>query len=173
MSGNESEHEHRWGYAFAGVLAVAFAAVIQFAFGELDADTAEMLPSVFGAAYAIAGKYGLTVPLAFLGACLILWDVARGGGGQKHQAAATKTAAVAKLAAEPVSPAAEPAANGKIRGGWRGSGMARRGKTVNASEEGEEVVQHGPMSLEPVADDGKGRVKLATERYMNWAQGTK
>jgi len=172
--------EMKWGYAFAGALALGFAAVVQFVFGELTAEGAEALPAVLAVAYAAAGKLGLTVPLTILGVGLILFDVAKHVGGRKHPttevapAPSSSIAATAPSAADrdAEAPAAPPSEGGKIRGGWRGSEAARRGKKVNSTEEGEEVRHEGPMTLAPIKE-GKGndgRVKLATERYMNWTK---
>jgi hypothetical protein len=185
MPRGENGNELKWGYAFAGALALGFAALIEFAFGDLTPEGVEALPSFLAVAYELAGKHGLTVPLAILGVVLLVWEVAKPHGRPKPVRPDPATAAVkATLAtvgtgtgemvpiqAGPVEPPPPtPAKNGKIRGGWHGSGAARRGKTVHTSEEGEEVTHEGPMTMEPIArGDGKsGRVKLATERFMNW-----
>lgn len=72
---NSDEKEIKWGYAFAGLLAIGIAAVVQFAFGELDSEGQANLPAILAAPYALAGKLGLTVPLVVIGLCLILRDV--------------------------------------------------------------------------------------------------
>jgi hypothetical protein len=64
----------KWGYAIAGAIALGFAAVIQVAFGGLDEETLAKLPAVVAVPYGIAGKLGITVPLALLGIGLILRD---------------------------------------------------------------------------------------------------
>jgi hypothetical protein len=72
--------ESKWGYAFAGGLALAFATVIQFAFGGLDDEMLENLPAIVTIPYGIAGKLGITVPLALLGLGLIARDVLANAG---------------------------------------------------------------------------------------------
>jgi len=76
---NSSDDGVKWGYAIAGGIAIAFAIVIQFAFGELDGDAVESLPPLIQFPYALAGKLGLTIPLVGFGMGLIIFDL------NKHQ----------------------------------------------------------------------------------------
>ena len=55
-----------WGYAVAGFVALAFAALIQFALAELPHNVLKYLP---------VGKLAMTVPLAALGIALIARDL--------------------------------------------------------------------------------------------------
>src|SRR4051812_30506619 len=55
-----------WGYAVAGVVALAFAALIQFALAELPSNVLKYLP---------IGKLAMTVPLAAWGVALIARDL--------------------------------------------------------------------------------------------------
>jgi hypothetical protein len=174
MSTGGNEQEMRWGYAFAGAMALGFAAIVQFVFGELTPEGIEALPAFLAGLYIAAGKLGLTVPLAGLGALLILFDVARGGGGSPKPAAAEPTAA-ARLNAAMTAAASPPARQtpkrggpvGKIPGRWRGAGYGKRGATVNTTEQGEETHQEGPVQMGPIQEGNGGRMKLDTERYMN------
>jgi len=70
-----NEASMKWGYAFAGACAIGFAALIQVAFGGLDEEALANLPALVTVPYGIAGKLGITVPLAMLGVGLILRDV--------------------------------------------------------------------------------------------------
>lgn len=79
----------KWGYAFAGACAIGFAALIQVAFGGLDEEALANLPAVVTVPYGIAGKLGITVPLALLGVGLILRDVLVNQGGNTTGSAAT------------------------------------------------------------------------------------
>jgi hypothetical protein len=58
--------EYRWGYAVAGIVALAFASLIQFALAELPHDVLKYVP---------IGKLALTVPLAAWGVALIARDL--------------------------------------------------------------------------------------------------
>jgi len=58
--------ESPWGYAFAGVVALTFAALIQFALAELPPNVLKYLP---------IGKLAMTVPLAAWGLALIARDL--------------------------------------------------------------------------------------------------
>jgi hypothetical protein len=80
-------NESKWGYAIAGCIALAFAAVIQFAFGGLDEEMLANLPAVVTVPYGIAGKLGLTVPLAILGLGLILRDTMANSRGTNGDSA--------------------------------------------------------------------------------------
>jgi hypothetical protein len=75
-SPTQEDKEIKWGYAFAGAIALGFATVIQFAFGSLDDDSLARLPGFIKLAYGIGGKLGITVPLALLGLGLIIRDLA-------------------------------------------------------------------------------------------------
>jgi hypothetical protein len=77
---NADEKEMKWGYAFAGVLAIGIAVVVQFAFGELDQEGQENLPAILAVPYALGGKLGLTIPLAVIGLGLVLRDILVHGG---------------------------------------------------------------------------------------------
>ena len=79
----------KWGYAFAGACAIGFAALIQVAFGGLDEEALANLPAIVTVPYGIAGKLGITVPLALLGAGLILRDVLVNQAGNTTGSAAT------------------------------------------------------------------------------------
>lgn len=174
MSLGPHEPEMKWGYAFAGVLAVGFAAVIQFVFGDLNQEGIDNLPAILAVAYSAAGKIGLTIPLAVIGAALVVFDVWRSLKRRRKARAARRrnpNDGVATTALSAADAAAAPAPDGKIRGGYHLGASARRGNRVNTTEEGQEVVPDGGVVLGPI-DPGKGggRVKLATERYMNWGK---
>jgi hypothetical protein len=126
-------NESKWGYAVAGGIALAFAAVIQFAFGGLDAEMLENLPAVVTVPYGVAGKLGLTVPLAVLGLGLILRDVLVNSRGSNADPGPTP----ARLAAA----------------------AGRRGRATPPQDEGE--LEYGePLPDEPVpAAAPKGVVK--------------
>lgn len=64
----------KWGYAIAGAFALGFALLIQVAFDGLDEEGAANLPAIAAVPYSIAGKPGITVPLALIGLGLILRD---------------------------------------------------------------------------------------------------
>jgi hypothetical protein len=140
---NDQAGQNGWGYAFAGLLALAFAAAIQFAFGELTPEAADDLP-YFGPVYKVAGKLGLTVPLAALGFGLVLLDVFRHlrrpkavpagrGEGQEGQPEAQGTDG-------PPSGAKIPALPGRAKAGT-------------------------PGAAKP---PGNGQVRLASAKYMGW-----
>jgi hypothetical protein len=195
MATDQREHEVRWVCAFAGVLVLGSAAAIQFVLGEMPAEEIEKMPPFLVVLYAMTGKFIVTIPLALLGGALLLKDLTRAGHRQNtiapkkpkptavapraKPAAWSKPAPVAApeevpAAAADVQEAAEepsaPPQGGKIRGGWHPGVSAGRGTKVNTTEDGQEVTAEGPLGLPPTTrGDGKrGRVKLATERYMNW-----
>jgi hypothetical protein len=64
-SKRKNTDESPWGYAVAGCVALAFAALIQFALAELPHNVLKYLP---------IGKLAMTVPLAALGIALIARD---------------------------------------------------------------------------------------------------
>ena len=165
------DKEVKWGYAFAGVLAIGIAAVVQFAFGDLDQETQDNLPAIFAIPYAVGGKLGLTVPLCVIGLCLILRDALFQGGGKKQAATSPRPS---KRAArqeeeelemgEPISEEAEtvpnsgpvkiPAARGRFAGTTRPSG----------SSSGESRSGGGVTS--------DGQMVLTTAKYLNRKPGS-
>jgi hypothetical protein len=70
----ESDANLKWGYAFAGLIALGFAALIQVAFHGLDEETLANMPAAVTVPYGFAGKLGITIPLALLGLGLIVRD---------------------------------------------------------------------------------------------------
>ena len=115
--------ETKWGYAIAGGIALGFAAIIQFAFGDLEGESLANLPAFVRIPYTVAGKLGLTVPLALLGLGLIIRDVLasrrtgaaqvvslpRGAGLKRGSSCAVPPVPVpAPAATEPADSAADP-----------------------------------------------------------------
>jgi hypothetical protein len=117
--------ETKWGYAIAGGIALGFAAIIQFAFGDLEGESLANLPAFVRIPYTVAGKLGLTVPLAILGLGLVIRDVLasrrtgaaqvvsspRGAGLKRGSSPAVPpapTPAPAPAVAEPADSAADP-----------------------------------------------------------------
>jgi hypothetical protein len=174
----------KWGYAFAGACALGFAALIQVAFDGLDEDALANLPAIITIPYGIAGKLGITVPLAMLGAGLILRDVVINGRGSSMATAATTPSRFGKIAGihtpksevvrgsaedlemgEPIADDAPPLAPSKkpakkiaaLAGGFGG----RR--------DGAPVATGGPMSdSAPVPQrPGSGQVVLSSAKYLN------
>ena len=91
--------ESPWGYAFAGLAAIGFAAVIQFALDELPAAALNYFP---------IGKLALTVPLAALGVVLVLRDLFTNLLRRPAVAAQAPREKVARTQREPAPPAALP-----------------------------------------------------------------
>jgi hypothetical protein len=87
----------KWGYAFAGACAVGFAALIQVAFDGLDEEALANLPAIVTVPYGLAGKLGITMPLALLGVGLILRDVMVNGRGSTMSTAATTTSRLSRI----------------------------------------------------------------------------
>ena len=163
------DKEFKWGYTFAGLIAIGTAAAVQFAFGELDEGTLDNMPAILAIPYALGGKLGLTVPLAVLGLGLSVRDVLVHGSGNKQ----TPTSAphFAKRAepqeeeelemGEPLSEAveADPVRSpgpAKIpgRGGFAGTPRSTRSKREE----------------EPAATDGQ--MVLSTAKYLNRKPGS-
>lgn len=88
-SPTSNDQEIKWGYAFAGAIALGFAAVIQFVFAGLDEDSLARLPGFVKLAYGIGGKLGITVPLALLGLGLIIRDLTASRSVAKAASAST------------------------------------------------------------------------------------
>jgi hypothetical protein len=63
----------KWGYLIAGAIALNAAAVVQFALGDLSEGARAKLPGVVFKLHAAGGKVPLTVPIALLGAGLIVY----------------------------------------------------------------------------------------------------
>lgn len=172
----DEEKEIKWGYAFAGLIAIGIAAAVQFAFGDLDEETLANMPAVLSIPYELGGKLGLTVPLAVVGLCLILRDVLVHGGGSKQTATPAPRTAASRFAkraepqeeeelemGEPLSEAVEVEAEpvpspgpAKIpgRGGFAGSPRSTRSKRE-----------------EEPAPTGDGQMVLASAKYLNRKPG--
>ena len=164
--------EIKWGYAFAGALALGFAGVIQFAFGGLSDEMLENMPAVVVVPYQMAGKLGITVALALLGLGLILRDVwvnrsrsvqASASPCRKKQATRTAPAADDDLeTGEPLPDQQAPAPGRKIAA--LGGRFEGRGKSEGPGSTG------GPspaMSEEYGGSSGGGQVVLASAKYLN------
>ena len=63
----------KWGYLIAGAIVLNAAAVVQFALGDLSEGARAKLPGVVFKLHAAGGKVPLTVPVALLGAGLIVF----------------------------------------------------------------------------------------------------
>jgi hypothetical protein len=87
----KTTEEYRWGYAVAGVVALAFASLIQFAFAELPHNVLKYVP---------IGKLALTVPLAAWGIALIARDLVANLG--------RSIVRVSRARSEPPQPAPQP-----------------------------------------------------------------
>jgi hypothetical protein len=148
----------KWGYAFAGACALGFAALIQVAFGGLDEEALANLPAIVTVPYGIAGKLGITVPLALLGVGLILRDVLvnRRGGIVKPD----DLEEAEPLAEEVPSPALAPKPGKKIAalaGGFEGRHHTPPPTT------GGPVGDAVPIAQRP----GSGQVVLSSAKYLN------
>ena len=90
-SRTKKTEEYRWGYAVAGIVALSFASLIQFAFAELPHNILKYVP---------IGKLVLSVPLAAWGAALIARDLVANLG--------RPTVRVVRSRREPALPAPQP-----------------------------------------------------------------
>jgi hypothetical protein len=181
----------KWGYAFAGACALGFAALIQVAFDGLDEEALARLPAIVTVPYGMAGKLGITVPLALLGVGLILRDllVNRRAVAARPEAAvpgrATRNARARQ--AEPVTapvaveelevgeplademsspaPAAKPAAP-LVKPGKKIAALAG---AFDGRHDGAPVTTGGPVGdAEPIAQrPGSGQVVLSSAKYLN------
>ncbi len=171
----------KWGYSIAGAFAIGFAALIQIAFDGLDEETLAGLPAIVTVPYGIAGKLGITVPLALLGGGLILRDVLVNRLGKSHGIPATQETQTRRpgqahpksgvyqgsgedlevgepLAEElPPSPSRKPAR--KIAALAGGFGGRRDG----ASEMTSGALGDAPVAPRP----GSGQVLLSSAKYLN------
>ena len=174
----------KWGYAFAGACALGFAALIQVAFDGLDEDALANLPAIITIPYGIAGKLGITVPLAMLGVGLILRDVMVNGRGNSMATAATPSSRLSKIPGvrtpqpevsrgsvedlemgEPIADDPPPIAPSKqpvkkiaaLAGGFGG----RRDGAPEAT--GGPVSDSAPAPQRP----GSGQVALSSAKYLN------
>jgi hypothetical protein len=176
----------KWGFAIAGAIAIGFAALIQLAFDGLDAETLATLPAMVAILYGIAGKLGVTIPLAVLGFGLILRDVlgnrntgtgvARPVARLAHisRTSKTKSAAVSDagecqevgepLAEEAPAPAAvaQPARKiAAVAGGFGG-----RGGSAQESIPGKTGGPVGDSTPLPQRS-GSGQMVLSSAKYLN------
>jgi hypothetical protein len=190
-----AEENSKWGYATAGAIALAFAAVIQFAFGDLSTDTQARLPAFVRIPYAVAGKLGLTVPMALVGLGLIGRDVLanrRAGlppvaGGPRE--VGPRSGASSRVARPPVpahaAPGAEPLAE-ELEAGEplpgeeqpaEQTGSGRRkipalpggfDGRVSTTESGT-TAGPAPAGSEPrpAKAKGTGTVELSSAKYLN------
>jgi len=178
----------KWGYAIAGACALGFAALIQIAFDSLDETALERLPAFVTIPYGIAGKLGITIPLAALGLGLILRDVLvhrnatvceRGAGALSRLARASRTsdARSAPVAGteenlevgEPLQEAAPAAPAGakpapKIAAVARGFGG--RGGSAPESIPGKTGGPVGDSTPAPQRP-GSGQIELSSAKYLN------
>jgi hypothetical protein len=147
----------KWGYAFAGACALGFAALIQVAFGGLDEESLGRLPAIVTVPYGLAGKLGITVPLALLGVGLILRDVLvnrRAGTVRLDDLEEGEPLADEIPSPAPAKPAKKIAA---LAGGFEG-----RHEKANATTGGP-VADAAPIAQRP----GSGQVVLSSARYLN------
>lgn len=167
-----SDSSMKWGYAFAGACALGFAALIQVAFDGLDEEALANLPDIVTVPYGIAGKLGITVPLALLGIGLILRDAlvnqrssAAGSVVASSRRAKDAVADEALEMGEPlpdeVAPAPAAPKPGKKIAALAG-GFGGRGGGV-PEETGGPVGDAAPVAQRP----GSGQVVLSSAKYLN------
>lgn len=174
----------KWGYAFAGACALGFAALIQAAFGGLEEESLANLPAIVTVPYGIAGKLGITVPLALLGVGLILRDLLvnqRGGTARLDESAPGRSTRIAGV--RQPEPGAAPVAVEDLEVGEpladevpSPAPVAKPGKKIAAlaggfggRHEGAPATTGGPVGdAEPVAQrPGSGQVVLSSAKYLN------
>ena len=166
----------KWGYAFAGVCALGFAAVIQFAFGQLDEEALSNLPAIVTVPYAIAGKLGITITLAVVGLCLVARDVlvnqaATAGSHMRKVTSAPKRKGNPTVADDelPIAEEVEPT-NGKKQTGQKiaakdGRFEGRRGSIPDQTG----GPTGGANPTTPSENDG--RMVLSSAKYLNRNSG--
>jgi hypothetical protein len=165
--------EGKWGYAIAGACALGFAAIIQLAFGGLDEEALAKLPAVVTVPYGLAGKLGITAPLALLGVALILRDVLVNRGVTGTGSAAPRSAGRGRAAdeedlelGEPIPDEASAAAKQpapKIAARAGGFGGRVSGAAGAAVPTGGPVGDSSPVTQR--ADSGQ--VVLSSAKYLN------
>lgn len=96
-SRSKKSDESPWGYAVAGVVALAFASLIQFALGELPHNVLKYVP---------IGKLVLTVPLAAWGVALIARDLVANFGRRPARVARTRSEPAPRETPSATAPAA-------------------------------------------------------------------
>lgn len=164
----------KWGYAIAGAIAVGFALFIQVGFDGLDEEGVANLPAIAAVPYALAGKLGITFPLALLGMGLILRDVLT---NQRTRYESPREKAKAKPPRKSNGPVAgddglevgEPipeettTSNGKNREGKKIPALTRGfdGRGAGGAPGGP-VGDSNPVSSQP----DNGRMVLSSEKYL-------
>ena len=173
----------KWGYAFAGACAVGFAALIQVGFDGLDEEAQANLPAIVTVPYGLAGKLGITVPLALLGVGLILRDVVVNGRESTISTAATTPARSRKISGahppkaevaqrsgedmemgEPLEEAAPSQAPSRMPA----KKIAALAGGFGGRREGTPESTGGPVGDAPVHQrPGSGQVVLSSAKYLN------
>jgi hypothetical protein len=161
----------KWGYAVAGGCAVAFAAVIQFAFGGLDEEMLSNLPAIVTVPYTLAGKLGITLTLLVVGMCLIARDVLvnqamTADGPAKRVAASPKRKAAPSAAEEelPIAEEVEPTDGKKP-----GQKIAAMNSRFDGRRGGTPDQTGGPTGgANPTTpSENDGQMLLASAKYLN------
>lgn len=167
-------NESKWGYAFAGAIALGFAGVIQFAFGGLDEETLEIMPAIVKVPYEIAGKLGITVALAVIGLSLIARDVIVNRVSRSEVASgrrsntlriAKQTAGAVDDADLPIAEDVEPA-RGKKPGAAMIAALTGRFEGRGASGPATTGGPTGDSNPAPPSDTG-GQMVLSSAKYLN------
>jgi hypothetical protein len=167
----------KWGYAFAGACVLGFALLIQLAFQGLDEETLAGLPAIVSIPYGLAGKLGVTVPLALLGIGLIGRDLLVNGRiGQTGETAGNVRSLAENPGASPQAiddlemgepiPDEDPPARAPQKPAKKIAALAGgfRGRSEGLAEVvGGPVGDSAPVAQRP----GSGQVALSSAKYLN------